>query len=341
MGVLGIGLFFPSLYHFVQCREPPPLYWGAAVDGYPVSPGRLDQVAGEMGFSLDIVLFYLQWPASGFALDFPENSLNAVWAKGALPCISWEPFFIENGKETTIMAYQITRGEYDPYIRNFARRCAGWGQPVILRFAHEMNIQRYHWGTSEETYGPESPKIYREMYRYVADLFKREKAFNVLWTFCPNSECLPNPSFDPTAGWNRISAWFPKKEQVDILGMDGYNWGTTQIPEKHGWQSSWRSFAHIFEPAFRELKHLAPDKPLMVFETACATRGGDKAQWLKNAKATAEKWNLSAIVWFQVNKEIDWRIGSGVSNIPPNWGGNPGGVSVQQWALELVEAKKR
>lgn len=58
---------------------------------------------------------------------------------------------------------------------------------------------------------------------------------------------------------------------------------------------------------------LSPEKPLLVFETACAASGGDKGAWLRGAIQTAQVWNIQAIMWFQVNKEIDWRLQSGVS----------------------------
>ena len=58
-----------------------------------------------------------------------------------------------------------------------------WGKPVIIRFAHEMNLNEYHWGTLEAEYGQKSPEIYIKMFRYVVQFFKDEKVDNVLWAF--------------------------------------------------------------------------------------------------------------------------------------------------------------
>jgi len=72
--------------------------------------------------------------------------------------------------------------------------------------------------------------------------------------------------------------------------MDGYNWGTAQTKATHGYDSSFRSFAAIFGPLRDELRALAPDKPVMVFETASASTGGDKARWAAEAFDTAAAW---------------------------------------------------
>jgi hypothetical protein len=279
----------------------------------------LREVEEGTGLVPRVVVFFLQWPPSPEGGTFPRRSLDAVWAGGGVPCITWEPMYYQAGREITIPGDKVTRGAYDPYISDFARAAARWGRPLMIRFAHEMNISRYHWGTEAEVYGPRSPGVYRAMHHHVVDLFRKAGADNVLWVFCPNAESVPNTSYDPGAGWNRIEDYYPGEDYVDILGMDGYNWGTTRTREEHGWQSHWKSFEEIFAPAYRTLKALSSDKPLLVFETASAVRGGDKASWIVRALKTAQKWRLQGLVWFQVHKEIDWRINSGgeVSYLSP------------------------
>ncbi|MCG6894164.1 MAG: endoglucanase, partial [Desulfobacteraceae bacterium] len=58
--------------------SPPKPFWGAAVDGYPVTHGLLETVEKEMGFSPQIVVFFLQWPASGSEGEFPRSSLDII-----------------------------------------------------------------------------------------------------------------------------------------------------------------------------------------------------------------------------------------------------------------------
>lgn len=318
-----------------------PLLWGVALDGHPIDDQRLARVASAVLFSPQVVNFFLSWPRPGLSGEFPETSLDAIANRGAVPCLTWEPFFIEAGETVAVTLEQLQTGVYDDFLNTFASRMAKWKQPVIIRFAHEMNIERYHWGTTKERFGPDSPRIYRKMFRRVVRVFRANGADNVLWTFCPNAESLPNRSFDPTAGWNRASAYYPGDDVVDILGMDGYNWGKSQTLENAGWQSQWQPFEKIFQPLYNELRGMAPDKPIMVFETA-SVRGeieGAKTRWITEMITTAKKWRLSGIVWFQVNKEVDWRFQSG---IPPKdllAVGIPA-APARQWAQWLLRRTK-
>jgi len=91
----------------------------------------------------------------------------------------------------------------------------------------------------------------------------------------------------PAAAWNTAATYYPGHDSVDVLGMDGYNWGTAHTKAIHGYDSSFRSFAAIFGPLHEELRTLAPGKPMMVFETASASNGGDKARWAAEAARAA------------------------------------------------------
>lgn len=67
----------------------------------------------------------------------------------------------------------------------------------------------------------------------------------------------------------------------------------------------------IFGPIRLELGSFAPGKPMMVFEVASASLGGDKTAWIQDALETARAWNLIAINWFEADKEVDWRLMTG------------------------------
>jgi len=285
-----------------------PWVWGAALEGYPITPEILAGQESASGLKPRLVVFFLQWPPPGAQGEFPRQSLASIREAGAVPCLTWEPMYHDQkGQEAAVSYQQILNGGYDPYLTSFAQAAREWGRPFIIRFAHEMNLARYHWGTTRQAYGPESPGLYRKMFRYLVELFRREGANNALWSFCPNAESQPHPRWDG-AVWNRAAAYYPGNDYVDILGMDGYNWGTTQTREKHGWQSRWLSFTQIFDPLDKELKDLAPRKPLLVFETASAALGGQRSQWVREAVACLDRWEISAVTWFQVKKEVDWRL---------------------------------
>ena len=282
--------------------------FGVALDGFPVTPAMIGAAKASTGLPVRLVLFYEQWPAdparpAGEQAAALAASLEACRAAGAVACLTWEPMSIgEGGREEAIPAARILSGEYDGYISQVAATLKAFGAPVLLRLAHEMNLERYHWGTDKAGYGPRSPELYKAIFRRVADVLRAQGAHNALLVFCPNVDSLP------AAGWNTPGAYYPGDAYVDVLGMDGYNWGTSHTKAVHGYDSSFRSFKEIFGPLHRELKALAPSKPLMVFETASASAGGDKAKWAAEAFDTAAAWGMAAVVWFEVDKEQDWPL---------------------------------
>ncbi|MBF0121305.1 MAG: endoglucanase [Desulfobacterales bacterium] len=279
-----------------------PFLWGVALDKYPITTQTINSIEQEMKIVPSIILFFLQWPSSPNNGEFPKNSLNSIWDQGAIPVLTWEPMFYEHKIENMIHFQDILNGKYDSYLKMFAQGSIAFGNPFIIRFAHEMNLSRYHWGTNDKEYNEKSPEIYIKMFRYIVSLFRKEGANKVLFAFCPNAESVPSTS------WNAIKNYYPGDDYVNILGMDGYNWGTTQTVEKNGWKSNWKSFDEIFLQVYKDLKLISKTKPLLIFETSSANLGGIKRDWFKNAIDTVQKWEVQGIVWFQVNKEIDWRI---------------------------------
>ena len=286
------------------------LYTGFALDGYPITVKRLAGLAGREGQQPDIVMFYLQWPSPADidGAGFPSASVRAIRDTGALACITWEPMHIESGEEKTIPVSAVTNGAYDAYIRTFARQAADYGNPVVVRFAHEMNISRYHWGTLEKGYGSRSPGVYRELFRYVVDLCRDEGGTNILWVFCPNAESAPAPSEENATTWNTIHNYYPGGAYVDILGLDGYNWGFSRNKKEHGWTSRPQTFATIFEKPARQIRKLAPQKPLIIFETASAGNTSEKSDWLSEAFKASTILDIHGIIWFQADKETGWAL---------------------------------
>lgn len=283
-------------------------FWGFALDGYPITAERLADLKDRTGLTARMVVFFLQWPAPGEKGPFPEESMEAIWSRGAFPCLTWEPMYYREGREIMVPAEAIMGGQYDEYLHAFAESARRWKRPFLIRFAHEMNLERYHWGTERGDYGPGSPELYRRMFRYVTDLFRRAGAENVRWIFCPNAESVPNQSYDSRASWNSPEAYYPGDDAADVLGMDGYNWGNTKTKSKDGWESRRQSFREIFEPLYGRLKRIAPGKPIVVFETASVAGDGDRTLWLREAMEVASAWDLRGICWFQAEKEVDWRL---------------------------------
>jgi hypothetical protein len=59
--------------------------------------------------------------------------------------------------------------------------------------------------------------------------------------------------------------------------------------------------------------HELTDRPLAITEVASAEQGGDKATWINGLFNLALDQDVRVIIWFEYNKETDWRIESSAS----------------------------
>ncbi|WP_426227798.1 glycoside hydrolase family 26 protein [Pseudarthrobacter sp. DSP2-3-2b1] len=267
------------------------LRFGVATPGGAASGAELDAVAALVGESPGIVLSY-----KDFRQAPPVFELESVVQRGAMPLLTWEPWIA--GAGVTQPAYalaRITAGDFDPYISQWAAALASWGKPVMLRFAHEMNGDWYPWA---EAVNGNSPGDYVQAWRHVHALVSAAGATNVNWVWAPNG-----------GGSVENSALYPGDAYVDTVGLDAYNWGTTQV-----W-SSWQLPVAVFGPHLAELRIIAPGKQIVITETASTETGGSKPEW--NAALVSylrTQPDVSGFVWFNLNKETDWRINSSAAS---------------------------
>lgn len=308
--IVGLLLLFMLAFACEKSTVPP--YWGYAVEGFPTSES-IEMLKKETPFFPDFLSFYLQWPKGDEAFVVPSESFDAIWKAGSVPILTWEPMYYENNQKKSIDLTDVMAGMYDAYMSQVAESIKAYKKPLLLRFAHEMNLEEYRWGM-KGNYNEEAPQRYQKLFRYVVDLFRKAHVDNVLWVFCPNADSMPN------VPWNVAAAYYPGDDYVDILGMDGYNWsGTT-------------SFESVLNSLYHQLKAINPKKPILVFETAADGTSQQKQAWIKAAQDTAETWGLTGIIWFQVNKERKWKMpypAEALFRTPPPH-------SAQKWAQDLL-----
>lgn len=282
-----------------QTSSSPP-FFGYAIEGFPLEKNAVQQLAESTPIRPEIIEFYVQWPKESESSISPQSTLEAIWQAGALPCLTWEPMYYVDQEKVFISATTILQGGYEAYLSAMAEAFKAYDKPFLLRFAHEMNFEGYQWG---------KPEVYKELFRYLVTYFRKAGVKNILWVFCPNADSVPNEA------WNQASRYYPGDTYIDILGMDGYNWAQ-------------KSFEQVFNPIYRELKTLSPDKPLFVFETGTEGSAQEKEKWLQEAIKTAAQWRIQGLIWFQVNKERQWKL-------PPHLTLPPTSPSAQPWAQKL------
>jgi beta-mannanase len=270
------------------------LVLGAYIANAPGDPTQIDRYTAMVGTAPAIVMWYQDWAHAG-ARDFDPAKMNAVAARGAMPMITWEPW--DNGggaNQPTYAPSAIAAGQYDPFIHQWAHAAAAWGKPFYLKFAHEMNGNWYPWAVGANgTTGAQ----FIAMWDHVRTIFRQEGVRNVRWVWAPNV------TYDGSAPFASI---YPGDDAVDWVGIDGYNFGTSQ-----SW-SQWTEFVGVFGPSYDALARIA-SRPMLIGETASAEIGGDKAAWITKGllmDAPSHFPRLKAIVWFDENKETDWRINS-------------------------------
>jgi hypothetical protein len=265
------------------------LRFGVATPNGPLASAELDEAARLAGESPSSVLFY-----KDFLQAPPISEMNAARARGAVPLVTWEPWAWGGGLDQP--AYSLDRiaaGDFDARIVQWGQALAGWGYPVQLRFAHEMNGDWYPW--AEGVNGNEAGD-YIQAWRHVHDVVAATGAANVSWVWSPNV---------PYWGSTDLAGLFPGAGYVDVVALDGYNWGTSA-----SW-SGWIPPQDLFAPGIAELRTIAPGLPILIAETASSKAGGSKAPWNTDLVSyLAAQPDVTGFVWFHMQKEADWRINS-------------------------------
>jgi hypothetical protein len=253
----------------------------------------VDALAQRLARPIDIVMWYQGWGSSWPMLD--PSWVNAVLATGRKPLVTWEPWA---PGDVTQPAYQLSRiadGAYDDYVRSWATTAAAIPGTIYLRPMHEMNGYWYPWGG---TVNGNSAADFIRAWRHLHDIFVQAGATNVRWVWSPNAGDWP------ATDANRFEQYYPGDQYVDVLSLDGYNFGTS-VPG-----FGWSTFDSIFGSAYARLAQLGP-QPIWITETASAPEGGDKAAWIRDMFASIASYpRLAAVIWFNVNKERDWRVDS-------------------------------
>ena len=266
--------------------------WGEYNPAWPGTWAAIDTVTQQVGSAPAYVMWYESWGGQWSAFDAP--SVQTVLGHGATPVITW---MSQNADGTAGYSLaDIAAGRYDAYARSWADGLRAVGGTVILRFDHEMNGNWYPWspGVAGST-----ALDYVAAWRHLHDLFVAEGATNVRWMWSPNVE-FP--------GSATLAALYPGDAYVDLIGVDGYNWGDSP---GHMWQSP----SQVFTPTLAALEELSA-KPLMIAEVGSSPNGGDKAAWITDFVAMVRADSrVRGFIWFDADKEQDWRIASSAQTL--------------------------
>ena len=215
------------------------------------------------------------------------------------------PFEIEGLSEETLLS-DISDGRYDEAIRLIVKEVVKQKpQSILVRWGHEMELTGlYPWAQGD-------PQKYIAAYRHVVDVFRAEKATNILWIWSP-------------AGNSGCQNYWPGEEYVDYIGV-------TVLASEEWDQAvglvSLRSFATLMTE-----KHWLADlfqKPIVATEVGVSATEDEKSKWLKEAISSLEQFpDLVGLVYFNQRQPL-WMNHAGT----PHWQLNPAQIEeiCQTW----------
>jgi hypothetical protein len=292
--------------------EPPPAatnsYWGAWIgdqltgEEAPWDMNAVTDFENEVGKAPSLIEFSSPFsdcstnPCSFY--PFPTTPFNSIRGRGAIPFFSWSSQSLPSSvNEPDYQLADITAGDYDGYIREFAQAAAAWGHPFFLRFDWEMDGTWFPWGMANGN----SAADYIAAWRHVHGIFTAAGATNASWVWCPY--------VNPNSTLTDMATLYPGDAYVDWTCLDGYNWGPSATPTR-----TWRSFTYLFGPSYRQItESVAPSKPILVGETASSEVGGSKRGWISNAFAAlpTEFPKIQGLIWFdKYDDGMDWPLES-------------------------------
>lgn len=236
--------------------------------------------------------------------EFPASFVEAVRDLGSVPVLTWEPWLttFENRLHPHLPLRTerdrgglagIARGDYDFYVDRWAAEAADYGDPIVLRFAHEMNDPyRYPWG-------PHNNEVdeFIAAWRHVVERFRAAGADNVLWAWSPH------------VAYEGYWSFWPGDSYVDWVATGALNYGESAV-----W-SDWYAFDQIFGRHYDELHRVG--KPILIAEFGSLAVGGDRAEWYRDALVDLPRLYpaVRSVLFFEVAsdatvtpKALDWSI---------------------------------
>lgn len=255
----------------------------------------------QLGTAFSLVQIYSAW---GDRPDqtFPTRIAEAIVDLGSVPVVTWEPWLVdfENAAHPGLRLRDdrdehglgdIAAGVYDFYVDEWAEAARRFGEPILLRFAHEMNDPyRYPWGPHNN-----DPAEFIAAWRHVVERFREAGAHNVLWVWSPH------------VAYDGFEWFYPGDDVVDWVATGALNYGTSAT-----W-AQWWTFAETFGDHYQDLASWG--KPIMIAELGSLAVGGDRAAWYREALDAIPRDYpaVKAVLFFHVSSDatityqaLDW-----------------------------------
>jgi len=183
--------------------------------------------------------------------------------------------------------------DFDRWAASIVAFCSANDYVIYIRPMSEMNGDWTTWGAG--VYAGNTPANYRAAWQHLWGRMEAGGANDYLkWIWCP---VAPLSSTDAASCW---TDYYPGDAYVDIIGMNGYNFGAVT------W-SFWRSFEEIFSYGYNEFTEQSA-KDLFICEIGCNSTGGNKPLWIEDAWYWLQSGSYNRFVgasWFNMKEPSD------------------------------------
>jgi hypothetical protein len=239
---------------------------------------------------------------------------------------SWEPHCIEASEEneaTCIAFRDISTGRLDAYLTQVAASLKQFPHDIYVRPWAEMNANwsPYRPGTNGPLAG--SVAEFKTAWRYLYTFFKQRGVHNLRFVFNPDA-AVDSDHADLQEIW-------PGAEFVDVLGIDGYNWGDSGHPGGN----TWLEFEAVFGGMYESLSALHPSAPVWICEfgskepkksdgsqnsPAPPDPTHSKARWIENFMNSTAFPRIEALVYYDAytperDNQRDFRFASSAESM--------------------------
>jgi len=208
-------------------------------------------------------------------IRFPAASAQIIHEAGAIPFIRMMPRSTWNeGKADPVYTMQsIIDGQFDSQLTQWARDAKAIDYALMVEFGTEVNGDWFSWNGKYNGGNPDGPRRFRDAYRHIIDIFRREGVTNVTWVFHVDAQASPD------SAWNAMRNYYPGDDYIDWLGISVYGAQTRD--------EDWQTFTDVLDSGYPELAALSSGKPIALLEFAVTDGypGHDKATWIRDALA--------------------------------------------------------
>jgi hypothetical protein len=282
--------------------------FGSSVNTQGDALAELNADEQLLGGHLDIASTFSDWE---HVIGGPlERGLCANGTRSVL--VAWEPW--------NLTFADVYQGRQDAYLGSVATAMRTYPGNLYVRPWPEMNALWSPWQpkTATRNAGVGSAQEFIQAWRYLVTYFHSRGVDNLKFVF--------NPDASDYSQNVRIPDIWPGHAYVDVLGIDGYNWGNSALGAIDT-GDRWREFPTIFQSMYTILTVLDPTAPVWVTEVGSKEPQKeddsdypkasspvdplhDKGTWVHNLFSLTSFPRLTAVVFFNRQKERDWRFDS-------------------------------